>query len=121
MEPWIVTLILGVLGGGGIAGVVTAWATRKKDKSAEIAARLDDASELAQYIRAEIEKAVAPLRGQIEALEKAQHELHDAVRTRETQLWLWDLRGRAGVMPMLPAPILRRLGLGHLIPAEEKE
>lgn len=123
MEAWVGTLFGGLFGGGTLAAVLTFLATRKKQSDDVIATRLDDASELAKYVRAEVEKAVekavAPLREQIEKLERDRNEMHDAVRTRETQLWLWNLRGRAGVMPMLPAPILRSLGLGHLVPAED--
>ena len=41
--------------------------------------------------------------------------MHDAIRARETQLWLWNQAGRSGALPMLPKPILERLGLIHLI------
>lgn len=121
MEAWVGTLIGGVLGGGGLGAFLVYLAARKKQTDDVIATRLDDASELAKYVREEIEKAVAPLRTRIKELEDARDELHEAVSTRETQLWLWDMRGRAGVMPMLPAPILRRLGLGHLAPHNTTE
>lgn len=70
--------------------------------------------------------AVAGLKQQIAALEERltkvqseSHEMNDAVRHQQTQAWLWDLRGREGPLPMLPEPILRRLGLIHLIPSQE--
>jgi hypothetical protein len=66
--------------------------------------------------------AVAGLRDQIAALERRlttvqteSHEMNDAVRHQQTQAWLWDLRGREGPLPMMPEPILRRLGLGHIV------
>lgn len=66
--------------------------------------------------------AVKGLKDQIAALEKRltavqseSHEMNDAVRHQQTQAWLWDLRGRQGPLPMLPEPILQRLGLIHLI------
>lgn len=69
--------------------------------------------------------AVAGLQGQIAALEERltkvqseSHEMNDAVRHQQTQAWLWDLRGREGPLPMMPEPILRRLGLIHLIQSE---
>lgn len=73
--------------------------------------------------------AVAGLQGQIAALEERltkvqteSHEMNDAVRHQQTQAWLWDLRGRQGPLPMMPEPILRRLGLIHLIsPPDPKE
>lgn len=75
-----------------------------------LADRFDDASLMAKYIREEVEKEVerqvAPIRRQSE-------EMNDAVRARETQLWLWDQRGRRGELPMLPIPILVRLGIAH--------
>lgn len=89
-------------------------------QEAAIAARWDDASELAKYIReqieAEVERQVAPFRRQLEQVKSESHEMNDAVRARETQLWLWDQRGRPGALPPLPVPILYRLGLGHLAP-----
>lgn len=70
--------------------------------------------------------AVEGLREQIAALEERltkvqseSHEMNDAVRHQQTQAWLWDLRGREGPLPMMPEPILRRLGLIHLIPSKE--
>lgn len=114
MDGWLSLLVGGVLGGGGLGAVLVFIATRKKDKAAVIAERLDDASELAQYIRSEIDKAVAPLLKRIEQLEGEQYEVHEAVRTRETRLWLWDLRDRPGPVPELPAPIMSKLGLSHL-------
>lgn len=66
--------------------------------------------------------AVAGLQSQLAALEARlttvqaeSHEMNDAIRHRETQLWLWNIRARSGPMPELPEPILRRLGLIHLI------
>lgn len=119
MEPWVIPVIAALFGGGGVASVATVLATRKKDKSTDANERWDDASTLAtqikDYVDAEVAKAVAPLQSRIQALEADRSEMHAAVQTRETQLWLWNLRGRAGVMPMLPTPILHKLGLGHLV------
>ena len=92
-----------------------------------IAARWDTAVELSQQMReeikAEVERQVAPMREELQRVTEESHEMHDAVRARETQLWLWDQRGRPGDLPMLPSPILQRLGLGHLItgPFEDTE
>ena len=92
-----------------------------------IAARWDDAVELSQQMReeikAEVERQVAPMREELQRVKDESHEMHDAVRARETQLWLWDQRGRPGDLPMLPSPILQRLSLGHLItgPFEDTE
>lgn len=123
MEPWIPTLVGGLLGGGGLGGVFVAFVTRKKDKATDADARWDDASTLAtqikDYVDAEVARAVKPLQDSITALEADRSEMHAAVQTRETQLWLWNLRGRAGVMPMLPTPILNKLGLGHLVPGDD--
>jgi hypothetical protein len=43
------------------------------------------------------------------------HEMNDVVRSREVQLWMWDQSGRVGLLPMLPHPILERLGLAGLM------
>lgn len=119
-----------VFGGGGVASLLGVWlvhraaqrrntdaARRERDQT--LAERFDDASDLAKYIRdqieAEVERQVAPIRAELARVKSESHEMHDAVRARETQLWLWDQKGRPGDLPMLPAPILARLGLGYLI------
>lgn len=81
----------------------------------DLAARFDDASELAKYIDARVEEKVKPIREQLEKVKTESHEMHDAVRAHFTQLWFWDQRGRLGPLPMLPTSILVRLGLGHLL------
>lgn len=107
------------LGGGGlfvgVGAVLLFISTRKRDRSTDIAERFDDASELAKYIREEVERQVAPIRAELKTVKEESHEMHGAVRARETQLWLWDQRGRQGGLPMLPTPILERLNLGHLV------
>lgn len=118
MDGWLALLAGGVLGGGGLGAVLVFVATRKKDKATVVSERWDDASELATYIRGEIdkavEKAVLPLESRIQALESEKREVHDAVRTRETRLWLWDIRNRPGPIPELPASVLEKLNLAHL-------
>lgn len=107
------------LGGGGLfvglGAVLLFISTRKRDRSTDIAERFDDASELAKYIREEVERQVAPIRAELALVKQESTEFHAAVRTRETQLWLWDQRGRQGALPMLPGPILERLSLAHLV------
>jgi phage shock protein A len=65
--------------------------------------------------------AVAHLQAQLtefaeklSVVQRESHEMNDAIRSRETRLWLWNLEKRKGPMPELPAPILERLGIGHL-------
>lgn len=129
-----------VTGGISVLVFLLTWLKgRKKDRvevdaverttalaeKAALAERFDDASELARYINerveAEVERKVAPIRAELETVKGESHEMNVAVRARETQLWLWDQRGRPGVLPMLPAPILERLGLAHLHPDHHKE
>ncbi|WP_234057923.1 hypothetical protein [Microbacterium sp. NFH-22A-Y] len=104
----------------------TAVAATNVQESA-LAARMDDAIELSAVMRAaieaEVERQVAPMREALQKVKDESREMHDAVRARETQLWLWDQRGRPGDLPMLPSPILQRLGLGHLVtgPFEDTE
>jgi hypothetical protein len=124
-----------VFGGGGIASLLGVWLVHRaaqrrnsdvaqREREQTIAERFDDASELARYIRsevasqveAEVERRMAPIRAEMATVKRESHEMNDAVRARETQLWLWDQRGRSGELPMLPAPILERLGLAHLHP-----
>ncbi len=92
-------------------------------QQAALNARFDDASQIAKYIDERVEQKVKPIRDELATVKAESSEMHHAVRARETQLWLWDLRGRAGALPMLPAPILERLGLGHLLglPFEDTE
>jgi hypothetical protein len=122
MMPEVPSWVVLLLGGGGLAAIVTAVlvfvATRKRDRDSSIAGRFDDASELAKYIREEVERQVAPIRERMEKMSKESHEMNDAVRARETQLWLWNQRGRRGDFPMLPVPILHRLGIAHLADPE---
>lgn len=93
-------------------------ASRKRDRSSDLASRWDDASELSQKMREaierEVERQVAPIRIELNQVKSESHEMSVAVRARETQLWLWDQRGRPGQLPMLLDPILHRLGLGYL-------
>lgn len=135
MSPEI-TISLIVLGGTVFGTVLTFLGALLKNRSDQrtalastnagaesarqsaIAERFDDASELAKYIREqieqEVERQVAPIRAELDRVKSESHEMHDAVRARETQLWLWDQRGRPGQLPMLPDPILHRLGLGYM-------
>lgn len=131
---------LGIIGAIlGATGVVTAaWlGFRGKKRETDVAAttasesalasRFDDASQLAEYIRKEVERQVeiqvAPMREKLERVQTESHEMHDAVRAHFTQLWMWDRAGRLGDLPMLPSRILHRLGLGHLLgePPEDTE
>jgi hypothetical protein len=121
MEEWLPLIV----GGGGFGVILSAilvyLASQKRNRHLALAERFDDASDLARYIRDEVERQVAPIRAEMQTLKRESHEMNDAVRARETQLWLWDQRGRAGDLPMLPAPILERLGLAHLHPTDHKE
>lgn len=136
--------ILAVVGGvgGPVVGLVAAWlllrGTRdtnrttltvaeggqelneREQTAAETELRFEAGSRLAELIRQEVQRqvdeAMKEVRGKLDTAVRESHEMNDAVRTRETQLWLWDQKGRHGDVPMLPAPLLRKLGLGHLIP-----
>lgn len=124
-----------------IAGVVGAWLlfrTKKVEAHTEetrVEASATDAflqgqRAFQEYVDDVVDERVAAavegLKEQIAALEERltkvqteSHEMNDAVRHQQTQAWLWDLRGREGPLPMMPEPILRRLGLIHLIPSKE--
>ncbi len=126
--PVLVALI--ALGGSGIGGLWYFLRTHRKSvidaevaRQSALAERFDDASHLAEYIRAEVERQIEPIREELKKVKTESHEMHDAVRAHFTQLWLWDQRGRVGQLPMLPQAILHRLGLGHLLddPAEDTE
>lgn len=66
-----------------------------------------------------LKEQIARLEERLTKVQSESHEMNDAVRHQQTQAWLWDLRGREGPLPMMPEPILRRLGLVHLIPSKE--
>jgi len=119
-EGVIVALIgLATAAGGGL----WVWLrSRKKDnveaeaqRQVALSERFEDANELAKYIAEQIEKAVKPIRDELEKLKKEQDETHEALRAFFTQLWLWDIRGRLGPIPPLPTPLLKKLGLAHLV------
>ena len=82
---------------------------------ADLAARFDDASELAKYIDTRVEAAVAPLREELKKVKAESHEIQDAFRSWISGVWLWDQRGRKGDLPMPPQSILARLGLGNFV------
>lgn len=87
-------------------------------QDAAIAARWDDASQLAEYIRAEVErqveKQVQPIRDELATVKEEARIIRNAIRAYEFQLWFWDQRGRIGPRPTLPEDILKLLGLEHL-------
>jgi gas vesicle protein len=76
---------------------------------------LDATGEIAKYMREEIkqevERQVKPIRDELKKVRDESHEMNDAVRAHVTQQWLWDAQNRPGPLPMLPVPILRKLGL----------
>jgi len=114
MEAWVGTLFGGLLGGGSLAAILVFIATRKRDKQTGITERFDDASQLAQYIREEVERQVAPIRTELDQVKADSHEIQNAFREWIVGVWKWGQRGRMGDMPMPPPQILYRLGLGYL-------
>lgn len=131
IPEWLIPIVAVTVGGTGLAGLFAAWLafkgtkTRNNDQSRRerdmtIGERVDDGILLADRIREEVERQVKPIREKLQRLEDESQEMHNAIRARETQLWLWDQQGRAGGLPMLPAPILQRLGLQHFIEQEKK-
>lgn len=64
---------------------------------------------------AELKDQVATLRTDMATMRTESKELHAAVRSRETQLWMWNIRGRIGPMPEFPPPILEKLNITHLM------
>ncbi|AZV01801.1 hypothetical protein HWC34_gp40 [Microbacterium phage Alex44] len=129
MSEGLIIALAGLLVGGGAAAAIIGWIRfHKKDKveveaqrQATLGERFDDASELAKYVREQVEAAVAPLREEIETMKRESHEMHDAFRSFFTDLWKWDYTGRTGPLPIFPATLLLKLKLGHLINKEKEE
>lgn len=130
MPDWIPGA-LPLLGSGGIAVLVAAWLVykaskrrntdlAKRERDQTLAERFDDASELARYIREEVERQVKPIRDEMEKVKTESHEMHDAVRAYFTALWAWDQKGRLGPLPTLPVPILKRLGLEAFVTRDDQ-
>lgn len=120
-EAGLIAAIIGAFVALLTAGI-TAWRFLRKDRAdaeaveeGTISGRFKDADSLMKYIDDRVEERVAPIREELKGVKAESHEMHDAVRTRETQLWLWDQRGRQGTLPALPSPILTKLGLVHLV------
>lgn len=104
----------------------------KKSEATATAAFLQGQREFQQYVDDVVDERVAlavkGLQDQVTKLEERlttvqaeSHEMNDAVRHQQTQAWLWNLQGREGPLPMMPEPILRRLGLIHLIGIQESK
>jgi gas vesicle protein len=99
--------------------VAGAYSLKSKRVDREIAAEAakvtTEVSKIAKYMREEIkqevERQVKPIRDELKKVRDESHEMNDAVRAHVTQQWLWDAQNRPGPLPMLPVPILRKLGL----------
>lgn len=123
----IVAALIGVFSAVLLA-FIAFWRFRRKDRAdaqqveeGTISGRFKDADALMRYIderveerTAAIERSLGEMKEKLTTVSAESREMHDAVRARETQLWLWNQKGRLGVLPMLPDPILHRLGLGSL-------
>ena len=96
-------------------------------KTESTAKFLDGQMEFQKYVdevvRTQVEEATAEMRTEIADLatklasvKSEYHDMTDAIRSRETRLWLWNnVHERQGEMPPLPENIMHRLSLGHLI------
>lgn len=130
------------LGGSAVAFAAAWWMFRGKKveqqteeskiEATATNAFLDGQKAFQEYVNGvvaeRVKAAVSDLQQQVTDLEAAMtamrlesHEMNDAIRARETQLWLWNIRNRPGPMPELPTPILTKLGIGHLSPLGDLE
>lgn len=112
-----------------LVALIAVWRFRRKDRAdaaaveeGTISGRFKDADSLMQYIDERVDARTAEMSVKVTELSdklrevKAQFdELTEAVHANVTQQWIWDRRGRPGPLPMLPAPVLSRLRLGHLM------
>ncbi|MFD5599910.1 hypothetical protein ACFWHR_07610 [Leucobacter sp. NPDC058333] len=122
-----------IIGPGGIIALViaffrdrrTARSTEASNQNTAIGERWDDVVGLSEkmqaFIAAEVEKQVAPFKKELAEVKAESHDMNTAFRSYAVQSWMWDNRGRLGDMPMLPLPILHRLGIGHLATDEDLE
>ena len=108
-----------------VTAVITLIRFLRKDRAdansveeGTISARFKDADALMKYIDERVDERTAALQAELTAVREAlsavkreSHEIHDAVRAHFYALWLWDMRGRPGPLPMLPPTILTRLGI----------
>lgn len=122
--------------GSVLTGVVGAWflfrgkkveseTAETQAQAAATAAFLEGQVEFQEYVEGvvalRVDKAVAGLQAQLTELaaklagvQGEFHEMTDAIRSRETRLWLWNIQNRNGPMPELPMPVLEKLNIGHL-------
>lgn len=117
MPEWLLLL----LGGGlllGIGSLITSLATRKKVRSDAAQATIDGSKTLMQYVRDEVESAVAaavePLNARITALEQRQTRVQRIVRRAFEKLISWERLGHHGPMPLPSAQEMEELGIEDL-------
>lgn len=111
---WLPILVGGILSGGLISAVLVFIATRKRDVGVDLAERFDDASQLAKYVREEVERQIAPIRAELEQVRNESEETRNAFRAWIIGVWRWNQTGRVGDLPMPPTDVLHRLDLHHL-------
>jgi hypothetical protein len=131
---WIGTVVTAVCGLG--TGVVGSWLLlrgKKVDQETEEAkveasaadAFLKGQQAFQSYVDgivqqrvtaavADLQKELSEVRLEMTTMRRESHEMNDAIRARETQLWLWNFRNRSGPMPELPFALLQKLGISHL-------
>lgn len=133
MELWgpILTLVGGLTVGFGGAWYafrgkkVEAAVEEVKVEASATSAFLDGQQAFQTYVNgvvaeetrlavADLQKQVTQLSADLEKVRLESREMNKAIRSRETQLWLWNIRNRPGPMPELPMPILEKLGIDHL-------
>lgn len=68
-----------------------------------------------------LQAQVTELTASMAEMRRESHEMNDAIRARETQLWLWNIRNRPGPMPELAEAILKKLGITHLSASSANE
>lgn len=122
MPEWVSIVVPSVLGGGLLSALFVYVATRKRDTQTAVSERFDDAKELAELVRVEVENATRPLRERVGELESAvkalraeARNLHDGIREWANRLWVWNRTGRPGNMPGPPARLRESVDLDYLL------
>lgn len=106
---------LQLVGSGGLGAIVLGlfvlYAARKKDSATDKNDRFQQGLDIAEMVRAEVEKVAAPLRERIGALERGVQDSRTILHAHFQRLFWWDERGRQGALPLPEDKDFEALGI----------